>query len=80
VGNCKSGCARSGAIGRETHTPEAGGRLGEFEFHVTSRAAEILRLGDLANDFLFGFFVGEENELARRERSCQTDNGAVAED
>src|SRR5208337_1190165 len=77
---CRNGCRGNEAIGWETHAPEAGGRLRELQFHVSGHAAIVFRFDDLTDDFLFRFFVGEENELAGREGRGEADDSAVAED
>jgi len=64
----------------EAHTPETRSRFGEFQFDVAGDGSIIFRFNDLADDFLFRFVVGEENQLARGESGCQANDGAIVED
>jgi hypothetical protein len=71
------GCWRSRGSAGYTQTPETGGRFGELQFDVATGGATGFGFENLADDFLFRFFVGEENELARRERSGKANDSAM---
>src|SRR6202021_1782493 len=75
----RRGCWRTDTIGRETHSPETNDRLCKFKFHVATYAFVILRFDDLADHFLFCFFVGEEKQLARGHWRTEPDDGTIAE-
>jgi hypothetical protein len=61
-------------------TPKAGRSLGELKFDVGSGRAGGFGLHDLANDFLFRFFVGQKNELPGSQRGGNANDGTVGKD
>src|SRR5262249_14287334 len=71
--------SRSNSIRRETHPPKSDCRLGEFQLYVSARAAIVLRFHHLANDFLLGLLVGEEQKLSRRNSRIQAHKPACSE-
>src|SRR6516165_2632251 len=71
---CGSWC---GAIGWEAHAPESSRGLREFQFNVTGHGAIVFGFDDLADHFLLGFFVGEENQLAWGNRRGETNDGTL---
>ncbi len=77
---CRSGDRRREAVAGKTHAPKTEDGFGKFKFHVAADAAIVFGFDDLADDFFFGLFVGEKEQLSRSDGGLQADDGAVAED
>src|SRR5208283_818796 len=72
--------SRRNAIGGKTHAPETNRRLGKFQFHIAGDGAVVFRFDNLADNFLFGFFVGDEQQLSRRNEGGQANDGTMTKD
>ena len=66
------------ALGK-SHSPESRYRFREFQLYVAADIAVVLRLQNLANNFLLRFFVGEKEQLPGRHGGRQPNHRAVAE-
>ena len=66
-------------IGRKTDLPEIRAVLGELQFDVAGLLLNVAATQDLANHFMIGFLIGEEKQLAGRNGSDQTNDGAIFE-
>jgi hypothetical protein len=69
---------RDHGVRRKAHAPKTGSGFGEAKFDVANGIPVRLRFDDLANDFLFRFFVGEKNQLSGAKNRSNPDYGTVA--
>ena len=76
----KNRSSRRSRCRREPHSPKTHRRLGKLQFHVAGTGTTArFGLDHLADHFLLRFFVGEKNELARRNRSRDANHRALIE-
>jgi len=66
-------------IGRKADLPEIRAVLGELQFDIAGLLLNVAATQDLANHFMIGFLIGEEKQLAGRNGSHQTNDGAIFE-
>ncbi len=74
---CRNRGWRCRALARKPHAPKSRDRFGKFQLHISTDVPIILRLHNLADDFLLRLVVRQKQQLPRSHRRVQPDHCAV---